>query len=274
MTPWIAFQGERGAYSEAAAAIFAPRFAPMPCRLLSDVFDAVTAGRAALGVVPIENSQAGSINEAYDLLLAQALHITGEVDQRIRHCLLALPGRRLGQLRRVFSHPQALAQCDAFLRAHDLEGVPAYDTAGSAKLVAREKLRDAGAIAGPHAAAIYGLHILAEGIETHPANYTKFLSVARDRAPYHHPAKTSVVFTTANVPGALHRVLGALAARSINMTKLESRPSRTVPWEYVFYADVEGHADDPEVAAALREVQELCTFFRPLGSYPRIAPPA
>ena len=274
MTPSIAFQGERGAYSEAAAAVFAPRFAPMPCRLLSDVFDAVTAGRAALGVVPIENSQAGSINEAYDLLLAHALHITAEVDQRIRHCLLALPGRRIDQLRRIFSHPQALAQCDAFLRAHDLEGVPAYDTAGSAKLIAQEKLRDAGAIAGPHAAAIYGLHILAEGIETNPANYTKFLSVARERAPYRHPAKTSVVFTTANVPGALHRVLGALAARSINMTKLESRPSRTVPWEYVFYADVEGHADDPRVAEALREVNELCTYFRLLGSYPRLAPPA
>jgi prephenate dehydratase len=273
MTPRVAFQGERGAYSEAAAAILAPQAQPMPCRLLGDVFDAVTAGRAELGVVPIENSQAGSINEAYDLLLAHALHITGEHDQRIRHSLLALPGRRLSQLRRVFSHPQALAQCDAFLRAHRLEGVPAYDTAGSAKLIAQQKLKDAGAIAGPHAAAIYRLEVLAEGIETNPANYTKFLAVARDRAPYHRPAKTSVVFTTANAPGALHRVLGALASRSINMTKLESRPGRTVPWEYVFYADVEGHADDPEVAAALREVMELCTFFRLLGSYPRIAHP-
>lgn len=273
MAPRVAFQGERGAYSEAAAAVFAPHAEPMPCRLLSDVFDAVTAGFAEVGVVPIENSQAGSINEAYDLLLAHALHITGEHDQRIRHCLLALPGRRLDRLRRVFSHPQALAQCDAFLRAHGLEGVPAYDTAGSAKLVAQQKLKDAGAIAGAHAAAIYGLHVLAEGIETNPANYTKFLAVAREPAAYRRPAKTSVVFTTANVPGALHRVLGALASRSINMTKLESRPGRTVPWEYVFYADVEGHADDPDVAAALREVTQLCTFFRLLGSYRRATPP-
>lgn len=269
----VAFQGERGAYSEAAAAVLAPRAEPLPCRLLSDVFDAVTAGRAQSGVVPVENSQAGSINETYDLLLAHALHITGEHDQRIRHCLLALPGRPLARLRRVLSHPQALAQCDAFLRAHGLEGVPAYDTAGSARLVAQQKLKDTGAIAGAHAAAIYGLEVLAEGIETNPANYTKFLLVAREPAPYRRPAKTSVVFTTANVPGALYRVLGALAARSINMTKLESRPGRTVPWEYVFYADVEGHADDPDLAAALREAAQACTFFRLLGSYPRAAPP-
>jgi len=272
MTARVAFQGERGAYSEAAAVVFAPHAEPLPCRLLSDVFDAVAAGRAELGVVPIENSQAGSINEAYDLLLAHALHITGEHDQRIRHCLLALPGRRLEGLRRVFSHPQALAQCDAFLRAHELEGVPAYDTAGSAKLVAKQRLKDAGAIAGAHAAAIYGLQVLAEGIETNPANYTKFLSVAREPAVHRRPAKTSVVFTTANVPGALYRVLGALASRSINMTKLESRPGRTVPWEYVFYADVEGHAEDPHVAAALREVTQMCTFFRLLGSYLRATP--
>jgi prephenate dehydratase len=273
MTPRVAFQGERGAYSEAASRVLAPQAEPTPCRLLGDVFDGVTAGRADLGVVPIENSQAGSINETYDLLLAHALHITGEHDQRIRHCLLALPGRPLERLRRVFSHPQALAQCDAFLRAHRLEGVPAYDTAGSAKLIAEQHLTDAGAIAGAHAGEIYGLAVLAEGIETNPANYTKFLAVARDPAPHHHPAKTSVVFTTANVPGALYRVLGALASRSINMTKLESRPGRTVPWEYVFYADMEGHADDPVVAAALAEVGGLCTFLRILGSYPRVMPP-
>jgi prephenate dehydratase/chorismate mutase/prephenate dehydratase len=273
MTRRAAFQGERGAYSEAAARVLAKDADPLPCRLLADVFDAVTAGRADLGVVPIENSQAGSINEAYDLLLAHDLHIIAEHDQRIRHCLLALPGHPLERLRRVFSHPQALAQCDAFLRAHRLEGVPAYDTAGSAKLIAERQLADAGAIAGAHAATIYGLAVLAEGIETNPANYTKFLAVARAPAPPRRPAKTSVVFTTANVPGALYHALGALASRSINMTKLESRPGRTVPWEYVFYADMEGHADDPGVAAALAELGALCTFLRVLGSYPRGAPP-
>jgi prephenate dehydratase/chorismate mutase/prephenate dehydratase len=273
MTARVAFQGERGAYSEAASRVLAPHAEPLPCRLLGDVFDTVTAGRADLGVVPIENSHAGSINETYDLLLAHALRITGEHDQRIRHSLLALPGQPLVHLRRVFSHPQALAQCDAFLRAHRLEGVPAYDTAGSAKLIAEQHLTDAGAIAGAHAAAIYGLAVLAEGIETNPANYTKFLAIGREPAPHHRPAKTSVVFTTANVPGALHRVLGALASRSINMTKLESRPGRTVPWEYVFYVDVEGHADDGDVAAALEEVRALCTFLRVLGSYPRALPP-
>lgn len=245
----------------------------LPCTSLREVFEAVAAGRADRSVVPVENSQAGSINETYDLLLSHTLFITGELDLRIRHCLLALPGETLETIRNVYSHPQALAQCEEFLRARRLEAVPAYDTAGSAKMVAEQHLRGAAAIAGRGAAQIYGLEVLAEHIETNPANYTKFLSLATQPAPRSDPCKTSIVFTTQNIPGALYRALGAFATRALNLTKLESRPRREVPWEYLFYVDFEGHQDDAPVAAALAELSQVCTFVRVLGSYPKSPPP-
>ena len=269
----VAFQGERGAYSEEATTQFFGEADVLPLPTLRDVFDEVTAGRAERAVVPVENSQAGSINETYDLLLAHSLFITGERDLRIRHCLLALPGQALGAIHRVYSHPQALAQCEAFLREHGLEPVPAYDTAGSAKMVAEQGLPGAAAIAGQAAARIYGLTVVAEGIETNPANYTKFLSLAPEPAPPIAGAKTSVVFTTQNVPGALYQALGAFATRSINLTKLESRPRRQVPWEYVFYADFEGHQDDPAIRDALLDLSRITTFLRILGSYPKSPTP-
>src|SRR6266852_113849 len=269
----VAFQGERGAYSEEAVRTLFGEVDVRPCPSLGEVFDLVSAGGADQAVVPVENSQAGSINETYDLLLAHTLYIVGELDQRIRHCLLARPGEGLESLRRVYSHPQALAQCDAFLRQHRLEPMPAYDTAGSAKMVAEQRLAGAGAIAGRAAAAIYGLSVLAEGIETNPFNYTKFLSLAREPAPRTPESKTSVVFMTKNAPGALYRALGALAGRGLNLTKLESRPRRQVPWEYIFYVDFEGHQDDPLSAGALGELARDTTFLRVLGSYPKSPTP-
>ncbi|OLD39010.1 MAG: hypothetical protein AUI83_23430 [Armatimonadetes bacterium 13_1_40CM_3_65_7] len=269
----VAFQGERGAYSEEAVTQLFGEAEALPRPTLRDVFDTVTAGRADRAVVPAENSQAGSINETYDLLLAHALFITGELDLRIRHCLMAVPGQELRAIRRAYSHPQALAQCEAFLRQHGVEPVPAYDTAGSAKMVAERHLRGAAAIASVGAAHIYGLAVLAEGIETNPANYTKFLSLAPEPAPRIVGAKTSIVFTTQNIPGALYLALGAFATRSINLTKLESRPRREVPWEYLFYVDFEGHQDDPPAAAALLDLSRVTVFLRILGSYPKSPPP-
>lgn len=265
----VAFQGERGAYSEEAAVALFDRAQVLPCASLRQVFDSVASGEADAGVVPVENSQAGSINETYDLLLAHQLYITGELNLRIHHCLLALPGQSVGDLRRVYSHPQALAQTEEFIRARRLEPFAMYDTAGSAKMVAEQQLRTVGAIAGRQAARIYGLEILAEGIETNPNNYTKFFSLSRAPAPKGSSSKTSIVFTTHNVPGALHRALGTFAARSLNLSKLESRPRREVPWEYVFYVDFEGHQDDAEARAALEDLNAVCTFVRVLGSYPR-----
>lgn len=265
----VAFQGERGAYSEAAAIAYFGPIDPVPCRVLAEVFDAVERGDAARGMVPVENSQAGSINETYDLLARRSLHIVGEHNQRIEHCLLARPGESLDSIHTVLSHPQALAQCEAFLTRRRWETVPVYDTAGSAKIVAAERRSGFAAIAGRHAAEIYGLAVLAQGIETSPVNYTRFLALAQTPAPMAERAKSSIVFTTANVPGALYRALGAFATRGINLTKLESRPRRDRPWEYMFYVDFETHHESPEGKEALADLAGITAFLRILGSYPR-----
>ncbi len=269
----VAFQGERGAYSEEAAAVLLDKPEVLPCPTLRDVFQIVSRGEAEVGVVPIENSQAGSINETYDLLLSHSLWITGEVELRIRHNLLVLPGQDLASIRKVYSHPQALAQSEVFLHEHNLEAIPASDTAGSAKLIAEQRAIGVGAIASLAAARIYGLTVVREGIETNPENFTRFLAMAPTPTPRRGPSKTSIVFTTENKPGALHRALGAFATRAIDLTKLESRPRRQRPWEYLFYVDLEGHQEDPLLAAALEELAGSCIFIRILGSYPKATAP-
>ncbi|MGH2405477.1 MAG: prephenate dehydratase [bacterium] len=269
----VAFQGERGADSEAAAIEHCGSIDPLPCRTLAEDFDAGERRTADLGMVPVETSQAGSINETYDLLVRRGLYIVGERNLRIEHCLLALPGDTVETIRTVRSHPQALAQCDAFLARRGWEVVAAYDTAGSAKMVAADRRPGIAAIASRHAAGIYGLQILAEGIETSPVNYTKFLALALTPGPQTDQAKTSVVFTTANVPAALYRALGAFASRQINLTKLESRPRRDRPWEYLFYVDFEAHQDSAEGRAALADLSGATAFLRVLGSYPRADAP-
>ncbi len=270
----VAFQGEPGAYSEEAVVRLLGEVETVPCALLSDVFGAVAAGRADRGVVPVENSQAGSINETYDLLLAHDLVIAGELDLRVIHCLMALPGQALENIRRVYSHPQALAQCDAYLRRLGAELIPSYDTAGSAKMIRAQQLAACAAVASRRAAQIYELEILAQGIETNPNNYTRFLMIDRSPAPRGGPSKTSVVFGLRNEPGTLYAALGALATRQINLAKLESRPGRARPWEYVFYVDFDGHADDAVVRDALGDLRGHTTFLRVLGSYPRSPHPA
>ena len=264
----VAFQGEPGAYSEEAVIQLCGDVETMPFARLAEAFDAVASGHADRGVVPVENSQAGSINETYDLLLAHDLVIGAEYDLRVRHCLLALPGQALAGIARVYSHPQALAQCEAYLRRLGVEVVPFYDTAGSAKMIAGERRAACAAIASRRAAALYRLDILAEGIETNPNNYTRFLAIGSVAAARTARSKTSVVCAVRNQPGALHRVLGALASREINMTKIESRPGRRRPWEYVFYIDFDGHAAEAEVGAALAEMREHTSMLRVLGSYP------
>jgi len=280
----VAFQGEPGAYSEEAVVrIFGEAVDTVPCPALSEVFDAVASRRVDRGVVPVENSQAGSINETYDLLLAYApgageesggLVLAGELDLRVRHCLLALPGQPLEAITRAFSHPQALAQCEAYLHARRIEAVPYYDTAGSAKMIHTERQAGCAAIASRRAAQIYELAVLAEGIETNPNNYTRFLVLDRSPAPRGEASKTSIVFALEHRPGTLYGALGALATRQINLTKIESRTGRARRWEYLFYVDFEGHADDALVQAALRDLRQHTTFLRILGSYPRSPQPA
>ena len=244
---------------------------PLPCRSFADVFEAASSGRADYGVVPIENSLAGSVHHVYDLLLAHELHIVGEVEIRISHHLMAIPGVVLSDVRRVLSHPQALAQCGGSLARllSRAELVPTYDTAGSAKLLQAEKIRDGAALASRRAAEIYGLAILRECLEDDPENYTRFLVLATSPTRPAGEAKTSLVFSVENAPGALHRCLGAFARRGIDLTKIESRPLRGVRWQYVFYVDFAGSVHEGRCREALEELGGMATFLRVLGSYPR-----
>ena len=266
----VAFQGERGAFSEdAAAKLFGRTIDFSPCIRLKAVFELVSQDKVEFGVVPLENSQAGSINETYDLLLAYPLNIFSEVILRVSHCLMALPGQKLADITTIYSHPQALAQCAEFLSKLNVEIMPSYDTAGSAKMIKEKKLKNCAAIASRRAADLYELEILAPEIETSANNYTKFVAISKQKAKPAQKNKTSLVFATEHKPGSLYRILGIFATRNINLAKLESRPSRTKPWEYVFYADFEGHVDGKVYQEAMKELQRETIFIRILGSYPQ-----
>jgi prephenate dehydratase len=265
----VAFQGERGAFSEDAVLKFFSDAEPAPCRSLKHVFEAVTKDNAEFGVVPIENSQAGSINETYDLLLKYDLNICGELDLRVNHCLMALPGETLDSIKTVYSHPQALAQCEQFLSKLGAEIVPSYDTAGSAKLISEKKLTNCAAVASKRVAQIYHMQILAENIQTIKDNYTKFFAISKKKAKHAKKTKTSIIFATKNIPGALYNCLGAFSTRGINLTKLESRPSKDKPWEYIFYVDFEGHLEDDICKQALEDLKKTTSFIKILGSYPK-----
>jgi chorismate mutase/prephenate dehydratase len=220
-------------------------------------------------VVPVENSVEGSVSQTYDLLLQSFLKINGEVKIRVSHCLLALPGTKSDDVRRVYSHPQALAQCHAFLESLQVIVEPTYDTAGSARLIKEKNLHDAAAIASERAASLYGLNILRRNIEDVPENHTRFFVIGKDDAERTGEDKTSIVFGTKHTPGSLHKALGELATRGINLTRIESRPIRRRPWEYHFFVDFEGHRADPSCSEALQALSRSATFLKILGSYPR-----
>ena len=265
----VGFQGEKGSFSEDAVLKFFDRAEPVPFQYFSLVFEAVSKGEMDHGVVPVENSQAGSINDTYDLLLQYDLNITGEIHLRVKHCLLALPGEILESIRTIYSHPQALAQCQEFLSSLNANLIPTYDTAGSAKMIKADSLSNAAAIASKRVAEIYGMELLAEGIETNPRNFTRFFVISQEKAEYTENSKTSLIFRTKNIPGALYQGLGAFANRDINLNKLESRPAKDTPWEYIFYVDFEGYANTERCKEALVELESKCSFLKILGSYPR-----
>ena len=275
----VAFQGERGAFSEEAARkLFGPSIDVRPYPRFEDVFRALDQKKVDAAAIPIENTLHGSVHENYDHLLHFELPIVGETSVRIVHNLIAPPGVKFGKLRRVYSHPVALNQCLDFFAAHpSLEKVPFYDTAGSVKMIMAEGLADAGAIASSVAAEIYGAGILRRSIEDDRLNFTRFFGLRRPadvrktstRAKKGAQWKTSVVFSTRNVPGSLFRSLSAFALRDLNLAKIESRPLRGKPWEYLFYLDFIGRVDEPACRNALGHLRELADMLRVLGSYPR-----
>ncbi len=264
----VAFQGERGAFSEDAAASYFGDATTLPCPDFDSVFRAVNEGVADRAVVPVENSLEGSVTAVNDLLLENDLIITGEVFVKVVHCLIGQPGASLADVRRVYSHPQALGQCRHFLSKHPKwEKVPSFDTAGSVRMVRDRGLGEEAAIASRRAADVYGMNVLLEGIQDGDDNRTRFF-VLQKVSRLAEGDKTSLVFATRSSPGALYEALGCFASRGINMTKVESRPRKGRAWEYVFFVDIDGHADDPTVAAALAELIRRAAFVKVLGSYP------
>ena len=265
----IAFQGEPGAYSEQAVFNYFGQVDTCPCESFDEVFDSVVAGRCESALIPIENSLAGSIHQNYDLLLRHDLHIVGEYLLRVQHCLIALPEVKKSDIKKVISHPQALGQCASYLRELGVKTEQAYDTAGSVKMLKKSGARDTAAIASRRAAEIYEMQILEDGIEDHPENYTRFLAIARESTEPDAEAKTSIVFTLKNQPGALFKALSVFALRDIDLTKIESRPLQGMPWEYLFYIDFVGAVHEDTARKALGHLSEYALMLRVLGSYPR-----
>lgn len=272
--PIVAFQGEHGAYSEEAARRhFGADIVTQPCRTFLEIIDALQNGRAAYGMLPVENSLAGTVIPAYDLLIDYDLHIQAEFILRVEHCLLALPGTALPEIRSVRSHHQALMQCEQSLRRMGLQPVDYYDTAGAARDLAADPQPGMAAIASALAAETYGLDILARNVEDLDFNYTRFFVLGTEPPARRDPSKTSIILTTRHVPGALYASLGELAQRNINMTKIESRPRRNRPWHYLFYVDFEGHEEDEPVREALLGILKHASFLKVLGSYPSATQP-
>lgn len=266
----VGFQGEPGAYSqEAAVSFFGPTVEAGPFDTLEEVFKAVEDGTLPHGIVPVENSQVGSITRCYDLLLDSNVMVSGETLVRVTHCLIANPGVPLEDIKRVYSHPQALGQCQSYLRQLDVEVVPAYDTAGSVRMIKEEKMLDGAAIASARAAEIYEMNVLAREIEDNHNNTTRFFVLSKQDSTPTGDDKTSIVFMLQHRPGTLYEALRVFAERGINLTKIESRPTRQKPWEYNFYLDFEGHRQDRMIGEALEKLRPLTLFLKVLGSYPR-----
>ncbi len=263
----VAFQGEHGAYGEVASRGLVPDGAYIPCLEFVDVFRGVEEGFYDLGVVPVENSLEGAVTQVNDLLTTTGLNVINEVKVPVNHCLLAPQETSLSEVRVVYSHPQALAQCNRFLLENNIEPRPYYDTAGAAKMLARENPRAAAAIASALCAELYDLDIISQGIEDGAANHTRFLLLSRD-AFEGRGEKTSIIFATAHEAGQLFRVLRLFAEANINLTRIASMPLRSDPGNYSFFLDFEGDAKDEKLADVMKNLQEMAIRFKNLGSYP------
>ncbi|MCB9107182.1 MAG: prephenate dehydratase [Anaerolineales bacterium] len=270
----VAFQGVGGAYSETAIyQYFGPTTKTITCSSLAEVFAAVETRQADLGILPVENALTGSHPMAYELLMERDLRIQAEIIMRIQHTLMVTPGTKLSNLRRVRSSSQSLRQCEKFIQRYKLEEIPAFDTAGSARDLAENPEADLGVIASKLAADIYHLDVLEEDIQDAPFNYTRFFLLGNEDPPRAQRSKTSLIFSARHLPGSLYHCLGEFAERNINLTKIESRPRRNRPWQYLFYLDFEGHWQDPVAESALLGLLRRAGFVKMLGSYPMATTP-
>jgi prephenate dehydratase len=265
----VGFQGESGSYSEASARIQYPdpNYSFVPFRSFRELFEGVESSTVDLAVVPIENSTEGSVNETYDLLVEKPLYVIGEIYQKIHHCLIINKNSSPDEISVIYSHPQALAQCRKYIQNRHLESVPMYDTAGSVKFIKETRNASAAAIASKHAAQIYDMKVVEEDIEDNSNNFTRFLIISNRYDSNTDDNKISVIFSISHTPGSLYSILKEFALRNINLTKIESRPTKNIPWEYYFFVDLEGNINDDKVSASLSAVKTATIFFKLLGSY-------
>ena len=271
MTAVVGFQGVHGAYSEQAIRQhFGNSVEVHPIPTLGELFAAIQSRKVTFGMLPVENALAGAVSQAYELLMDYDLRIQAEVILHVHHALLAPKETTLENIRFVRSHPQALAQCDRFLKRNGLEGIPSYDTAGSARMISENPEPQTGAIASRLAGELYDLQMLDDEIEDVPFNFTRFFLLGHDDPERGDYNKTSIVFATRHQPAALHECLGEFATRGLNLTKIESRPRRNRPWEPVFYLDFEGHWQDTICQEALARLLQRASFVKMLGSYPAV----
>ena len=267
----VTYQGETGAYSEMAVyKFFGSNVEPVPCKDFKDVFESVKTGTVPNGVVPIENSIEGSVTQNYDLFLTYDLKVCGEVAVKLAHVLIVNPQTNFEDITAVHSHPQALGQCRNYLERHKWSIHPEYDTAGSVKIIKEKQLLNVAAIASEKAANLYNMKIVAHDIADNPANYTRFLVLAHEDTAPTGDDKTSIIFSAKHAPGTLYNTIGEFASRNINLTRIESRPTKTTAWQYNFYIDFEGHRTEKRCTEALHEIEKHVTFIKLIGSYPRV----
>lgn len=263
----VSFQGERGAYSETAARLFfKEQIETIPCQTFAETLQSTTNNKSDFAILPVENSLEGSVGESYDLLYSTTLNVVGETYHKIEHCLIGTG--KLEEIMSVYSHPQALGQCRNFLQQHNMKTVPTYDTAGSVNIIKQLNDRKVASIASKNAAEIYQMPIIKDGIADNINNYTRFLILAKNTARHTGSDKTSIIFSIKHEKGALFRIMQSFNDFGVNLTKIESRPTKATAWEYNFYVDFEGHVSSPDIVKMLEKIRGDSLFLKVLGSYP------
>ena len=263
----ISFQGERGAYSEAASiSYFEDEIETIPCSTFAEALKNTENDTSDYSILPIENSLEGSVGESNDLLLSTNLNVVGEIYHRIHHCLIGIGS--VSDIDTIYSHPQALGQCRQFIQENSLKSIPSYDTAGSVKIIKDLNKKNVACIASKNAAKIFDVPIIKKGIEDNANNYTRFLIFSKEVNNKTENSKTSIIFSVKHEAGALYKIINEFYLHKINLTKIESRPNKNTPWEYNFYVDFEGRQSDPSISDRLQELRTHSTFLKILGSYP------